>query len=244
MRISIRVVLTVALGLFSLPPLIFGLYLLACSLRIHTTNAYYVEYPYLASAVAFIAVAAVIIFCAVYGAWRRSFYGLVFAIAVVFGLATMVYVPDGIPHVHRSMIADFNYTSRVRSFLSVWYESNRRFPKNEAEFNDALKNGPAAWQYRVESLPAQSFYSQRGHRLPYQLVVVNDASGPRLDNVSDRPGVIYYCVSSDQQQYWVTMTGLHENTSRTATLKRIIDRPDEKPMIVTASGSDYPIRSR
>ena len=78
-----------------------------------------------------------------------------------------------------------------------------------------------------KSPPTESFYSQRGHRLPYQIVVVNDASGPRLDNVSDRPGVIYYAVSSDQQQYWVTMTGLLKDTSSTATLKRLIDRPNE-----------------
>ena len=53
---------------------------------------------------------------------------------------------------------------------------------------------------------------------------MNDASGPRLDNVSDRPGVIYYAVSSDQQQYWVTMTGLLKDTSSTATLKSMLNR--------------------
>jgi hypothetical protein len=42
-----------------------------------------------------------------------------------------------------SMIEDSNYTSSVHSFLGVWYEVNRRFPKNEAEFNAALKIGPA-----------------------------------------------------------------------------------------------------
>jgi hypothetical protein len=58
--------------------------------------------------------------------------------------------------------------------------------------------------------------------------------------VSDRPGVLYYAVSSDQQQYWVTMTGLHTDTSRSATLKRMIDRPDQNLFIVTPSGYNYP----
>jgi hypothetical protein len=204
------------------------------------TNVYYVEYAYFATALLFIALGTVGLFCVVYGAWRRNFYGLLFVIAIVIGLATMVYIPDGIPHVTRSMVADSNYMFRLRRFLGAWYQANHTFPKNEAEFNYAMKNGPAVLQDGMELPPAQSPYSQRGDRLSYQLVVVNDTSGPRLDNVSDRPGVIYYCVSSDRQQYWVTMTGLHENTSRGATLKRISDLPDERPFIVTASGNDYP----
>jgi len=236
MQKSIRVALTIFFGLFALPALIFGLYLVACLLRIHTTSFYYVEYPYLAVASAFIALGAGILYCAMYGAWRRSFYGVLFAVGVILGLATTVYIPDGIPHVDRSMIGDFNYMSRVRSFLGVWHDANHRFPKDEAEFLDAMKKGPEAWQNRISTLPVQSFYSQSGHRLPYQIIVVNDASGPRLQNVSDRPGVIYYAVSSDQQQYWVTMTGLHKDMSRSATLKRLIDRPDQKLLIVTPSG--------
>ncbi len=231
-----RVAVTIFFGLFALPALIFGFYLVACSIRIHASNIYYVEYPYLAVASAFIALGAGIVFCAVYGAWRRSVYGLLFAVRVLFGLATIVYIPDGIPHMHRSMFEDFNYMSSVQSFLGVWHDANHKFPKDEAEFVDALKRGPGAWQNRIHTVPVQSPYSQCGHRLPYQIVVVNDASGPRLQNVSNRPGVIYYAVSSDQQQYSITMTGLHKDTSRSATLKRMIDRPDQSLLIVTPSG--------
>ncbi len=244
MRRSIKVVLTIVFGLFAFPALIFGFYLVTCSIRIHTTNVYYVEYPYLAAASVFVLLGAGILLCVFFAAWRRSFYGLLFAVAAILGLATLTYIPDGIPHVDRSMIEDSNYMSSVKSFLEVWHDKNRRFPKNEAEFSEAMESGPAAWQNRVASPPVMSFYSQGGHRLPYEIVVVNDASGPRLDNVSERPGLIYYAVSSDQQQYWVTMTGLADETSRTAALKRWVDRLDMEIVILSSSGWNDPLRSR
>lgn len=240
MQKSVGVAVTICFGLFGLPALIFGFYLVACSIRIHTSEVYYVEYPYLVAGSALVALGAGIFCCAFYGASRGGFYRLLLPVGSVLGLATMVYIPDAIPHVHRSMIQDSNYLSTVHSFLGVWHDANHRFPKNEAEFSDALKRGPETWQNRVKSPPTESFYSQRGHRLPYQIVVVNDASGARLDNVSDRPGVIYYAVSSDQQQYWVTMTGLLKDTSSTATLKRLIDRPNERLLVVSPSSYDYP----
>ena len=240
MQKSLRLAVTICFGLFALPALIFGFYLVACSVRIHTTDVYYVEYPYLAAGSGLVMLGAGIFCCALYGASRRGFYRLFLPVGAVLGLATMVYIPDGIPHVHRSMIQDSNYLSSVHSFLGVWHDANHRFPKNEAEFLDALKRGPETWQNRVKSPPTESLYSQRGNRLPYQIVVVNDAAGPRLDNVSDRPGVIYYAVSSDQQQYWVTMTGLLKDTSSTATLKRLIDRPNEKLLVVSPSSYEYP----
>jgi hypothetical protein len=236
-----RVALNVVFGVFSLPALVFGLYLFACWLRIHTTDVYYVQYPYLRASLAFFAVAACSLLCSVYGAWRRSLYGLLFAIPLLLGLAAMVYIPDGTPHVQRSMVADTNYLSSVNSFFRVWYEANHRFPANAAEFNDALKSGPAAWQNRVKSPSTWSFYSHRGVPLPYELVVVTSATGPRIDDVSDRPGVVYYCVSSDQQEFWVTMTALSEDVARTATLKRVADLPYEKVWLVKAAGKDYPV---
>ncbi len=226
MQKSVRVAVTILFGLFALPALIFGFYLVACSVRIHTTEVYYVEYPYLAVGAGLVTLGAGIFCCAFYGTSRKGFYRLLLPVGAALGLSILVYIPDGIPHVHRSMIQDSNYLSSVHSFLGVWHDANHRFPKNEAEFLDALRRGREMWQNRVKSPPTESCYSQRGHRILYQIVVVNDASGPRLDNVSDRPGVIYYAVSSDQQQYWVTMTGLLKDTSSTATLKRLIDRPN------------------
>lgn len=237
-----RLSLAILAGLFSLPALIFGSYLFLCWIRIHTMDVLYVEYPYLLAALVLGGIGLLSAFCSGYGALRRSFYGLVFVVPVVFGLATLVYIPDASPHVQHSMLDDTNYLSAVSSFFQVWYETHHGFPKNEAEFLDALRSGPAAWQYRVKAPPAESDYAKGGVRLPYQIVVTNDATGPRLEGLSERPGVIYYCVTADGQQFWVTMTGLHEDVSRTATLKRVADRSYDKPWLITATGKDYPPR--
>lgn len=226
-------------GLLSLPALIFGFYLLACWARIHTTDVFYVEYPYLLSASVLIGIGAVGAFCSIYGVARRSYYGLLCVVPIVFGLATIVYIPDGFPHTQRSMMDDTNYLSATGSFLRVWYESHHSFPKDKSEFLDALRIGPAMWQYRVSTPPTQSDYARNGARLPYQIVVINGASGPRLTDLSEEPGVIYYCVTEDQQRFWVTMTELNKELARTATLKRISDYPEEKAWLVTASGKDY-----
>jgi hypothetical protein len=241
---TVKLVLAGIAGLLSLPALIFASYLLSCWVRIHTANVFYVAYPYLLAAFVLGGIGALSAFCSIYSALRRSFYGLLFLVPIVLGLATMVYIPDGTPHVQRSMMDDTNYLSITGSFLRVWYELHHRFPKDQAEFLDALRSGPAAWQYRVRKPPAESDYAKGGVRLPYQVVVVNNASGPRLANLSQQPGVIYYCVTDDQQQFWVTMTGLHEDVSRSATLKTVADRPYDKPWLVTAAGKDYPLAIR
>jgi hypothetical protein len=238
---TINLVLAAVAGLLSIPALILGYYLLSCWVRIHTADVFYVEYPYLLAACVLVGMGVLGACCSVYGALRRSFYGLMFLVPIALGLATMVYIPDGTPHVQRSMMDDTNYLSATGSFLRVWYEAHRRFPNDQAEFLDALRSGPAAWRYRVSAPPMESDYAKGGARLPYQVVVINNASGPRLTNLSQQPGVIYYCVTDDQQQFWVTMTGLHEDVSRRATLKTVADRPYDKPWLVTAAGKDYPL---
>ena len=231
-------------GLFSLPPLIFGCYFIWCSIRIHTGDVYYVEYPYLLTACVLLGVGLVSVSCAIYGIRRRSFYGVIFIIPLVLGFAMLVYIPDGTPHVQRSMMDDTNYLSAIHSFFGVWYESHQRFPKDEAEFKDALKQGPAAWQFRVTSPPLESDYAKDGKRLQYEIVVIAGATGPKLDAPSARPGVIYYCISADNQQFWVTMTGLHQDVSPKATLKTLADRPSDEPWLITASGKDYAFPKR
>jgi len=56
--------------------------------------------------------------------------------------------------------------------------------------------------------------------------------------------VIYYCVTDDQQQFWVTMTGLNQDVSRSATLKTVADGSYDRPWLVTAAGKDYRLAIR
>lgn len=237
-----RLLATVAFGLLSLPGLAFALYLFGCWVRIHTTHAYYVEYPYFVASLVFIGIGALSLFCAIYGAWRRSFGGLLFGVPLVLGIALMLYMQEDNPH--RRTIEDLNYMEGSRAVLGVWYATNRYFPKNTAEFKEALKDGAAAWlpRYGIGSVPGRSSYCQNGRWLSYEFVVTNDALGPRINDAGSRPGVVYYSVSSDLQQFWLTMTVLQDDVSTTATLQRLYDRHG-KVLVVTAKGEDYPVKA-
>jgi hypothetical protein len=149
-------------------------------------------------------------------------------------------IPNLFPHGFSS-IADTNYLSDVNSFFRVWYENNHRFPANESEFREAMATGPEAWQGRVGPAPT-SRYKQRGDSLPYEIVVVTNANGPRLTEVSQRPGVIYYCVSSDLQEFWVSMTSLQADVASTAQIRHIADLPFEPLELIHAAGHDYPVK--
>ena len=71
------------------------------------------------------------------------------------------------------------------------------------------------------------------------MVVITEATGPKFDGLSERPGVIYYCVSADYQRFWATMTGLAGDISPRATLKRVGDRSYDEPWLVKGVGKGY-----
>lgn len=240
-RTLTRVLLSVISGLFSLPWFVFGGYLFACWLRIHTSDVYYVDYAYGRAALAWIGIGLLSLAMTLYGILQRTFYGVLFALPVFMGAAAMVAIPDSRPETFKSMPSDSNYLGDVGSFLSVWYEDHRAFPKNEVEFRQAMRNGPVAWHGLASPVPA-SPYEQRGSTLPYKVVVVSNANGPRLTAASQRPGVIYYCVSSDLQEFWATITGLQSDVGRAASIKHVADRPEFEYYVIHDAGRDYPPR--
>lgn len=134
----LKIVGTALVGLFCLPPLIFGLYLGICWVRIHTTSLYYVEYPFFLGASISIAVAALSIFLTLHGVWRRSYYGVLLVPPVLFGLVFMIQIPDLIPHVNHSMVADSDFLSNSRAFLQSWYEQNHERLRGVAKSDRAV----------------------------------------------------------------------------------------------------------
>jgi hypothetical protein len=76
--------------------------------------------------------------------------------------------------------------------------------------------------------------------VPYEVVVVTNADGPQLTDVSQRPGVIYYSVSKDLQQFWALMTRLQSDMATTAHIESAPGLPPEFWM-VHAAGRDHPI---
>jgi tetratricopeptide (TPR) repeat protein len=236
---GIRITLAILGGLGSLPYLIFGGYLLRCWFRIHTSHPYYVDYPYFSVGLGSVSIGLACLGIALFSAPRRSYYGILYLVPAVLGLFAMEAIPDAQPHIMRSMLADSNYVGNISSYLRVWYESHHAFPTDEYEFAQAMAEGPANWRDRATPTP-QSQYRRQGQALPYQVLVFRDASGPRIDDLWDRPGVIYYCVSPDLQKFWATMTGLDSDVAPSATIKRVADLSREKMAMAQAVGSDYP----
>lgn len=236
---GVRVIFAVGLGLFSLPPLVFGTYLLYCWFRVHNSDLYYVDYPYGPVAFIWIGLGASCVLLTLYGAWRTSVYGLLFAIPLLFGFACIELIPNAKPHLARSMVADINVLWHLKSLCRGWHTATHNFPANENELREAVSTVPARWQAGVGLLSAESYYSRRGKRLAYDVIVITNAGGPRMINLSDRPGVIYYCVSSDLQKVWITMTALHDDVAYRADLKRAGDQPDRKAWVIEAAGTDY-----
>ena len=131
--------------------------------------------------------------------------------SVVAGLAAQEIVINHIPHASSLTTR----LSGVRSSLDAWYEENNKYPTSDAEFRHAV------------GLASASPYKQQGASLPYEVVVVTDAVGPRLTDVSQRPGVVYYCVSNDPREFWVTMTRLESDRASTAQLESARGLPQE-----------------
>jgi tetratricopeptide (TPR) repeat protein len=236
-RTGIRIALSALVGLGSLPYFVFGGYLLQCWIRVRFSPTYYVDYPYLGAGLGCVGIGLACLGFAAYSARWRSFYGLLYLIPVFLGLFAGVFLPNVQPHLY-SGAADSNYLADIGSYFRVWYEAHDAFPADEYEFAQAMAEGPAAWREDAASTP-QSQYRRQGHALPYQVLVFTGATGPRVDNPSERPGVIYYCVSADLQKFWSTMTVLDRDVAPSGTIKRV-EIPSPGIQVVQAIGSDYP----
>lgn len=99
-------------------------------------------------------------------------------------------IPNVIPYDVKTSEHVWKLVRAVDSFGNA----HQKFPDNEAAL-------PA-------SAPAASPYYEHGERLPFRYVVMTKASGPFLTDPGDRPGTIFYAVSTDLQDVWITATRL------------------------------------
>jgi hypothetical protein len=157
-----------------------------------------------------------------FGIWRGGVYSPLPLISVVLAFLAVQKIPDWLPSSY-AIEADIHYQGYVRDSLRGWYENHQQFPRDRAEFENAISNAPA------------SPYAQQGGPVPYEAEVTTDAIGPRATNPSPRPGVIYYCVSSNHQEYWLTMTVLDADLGSTAKFRRAIQLNGEWFIHVTPS---------
>lgn len=240
---GLRVLHSALLGVFCLPTLIYGGYLLYCWIKVHTSDVYYTNYWYGTAALIFLSAGAISLAATWFATWRRSFYGMLVAVPIILGLAAMVEIPNTGPRAN-SMIADSNYVSMLRFSLQDWYENKEEFPANEDEFRDAMAKGAIEWKATSKENAPTSAYLRKGEVVPYDVTVEKNARGPRVSNVSQRPGTVHYCVSQDLQEYWLTMTELQGDFGKAASVKRMGGQPHDEVLILHASGKDYSAEKR
>jgi hypothetical protein len=234
-RKILKILLTALFGIFYVPPIGFGIYLFICWVRIHISDVYYGDSLYLLSALLWIGVGLVTCGVTWYGAWRRSFYGLILIIPLFLGLLSIHLIPNVESHV-TTLVSDYNFAKNITDALQDWYEKRQEFPSSESEFWEALARGTSSTIYRASPV-TYSKYRQRGSLLPYLIIVSSGARGARTTDVSERPGVVYYCVSADLHEFWITMTGLESDLGTTATLRQLTWW--EGKASIHRAGSDY-----
>lgn len=228
--IFLKVTLSAVFGLLSLLPIQFGTKFLWCWFRVHTSNVYYLRAGYGQLGIVFLGVGVISLWATLHAVWRRRPWWILVSVLILFVTARTISetIPVG---------WDPNDSTCLAGAYSLrdWYERHQRFPANEAEFREAVEMSLISLYGK--GWPA-SHYAQNGNSLPYEIVVDADAKGPRLTGVSKRPGVIYYCVSRDLNEYWVTMTALNSFVGTAASLKQTIG-PPQKTWIPHGRGQDY-----
>jgi hypothetical protein len=187
----VSILCTILCGLCCLPMLIFGGWLLALWITIQISNSVYLEYPYLKFGIVFLSLGAVAIFCLWFAARRRGFWSALFVIPVFAGLWTMVVIPNIIPY-------DTETGYRIRRMadeLASFRSAHGGFPDQETALPPA-------------TLKARSPYYRKRQQLPFRVAFLPNATRPFLDNPGADPGVIFYAVSADHQEVWLTGTEL------------------------------------
>lgn len=176
-------------GLFCLPMFLYGGWLLKLWITIQLQRCVYLKYSYLTVGIAFVSLGIVALLCALYATRRRGYWSALFAFPVIAGLWTMVVMPNIVPNDAKSAYHIQNMASKLKTFSS----EHGLFPDRE------------------NALPAKdskelSPYYQRGRQLPFRIVWVPNSTGPFLNSPGPYPGVIFYAVSANQREVWLTGT--------------------------------------
>jgi hypothetical protein len=180
-------------------------------------GAYSVEFWYL-DVGAFLTVVAVLSFVAAIVGTRRGTYDRKSTAVILLQFVAMYIVIEAASPWKMAHSRNRNFASAVEEYADRWYGIHQRFPSDSTEFYEDVPAG--APDGRSVSAPVGlSSYRKNGTALPYEIVFSSGAAGPRVDHPSDRPGVLYYNVSSDRRKIWITMTGLDTCVSTAAVIQ-------------------------
>jgi len=178
-------------GLFCLPMLLYGGWLLKLWITIQFQRCVYLQYSYLTIGIAFVAFGVVALLCVFYAARKQGKWSALYVVPVIAGLWTMAAVPNMVPYDKKSA----HHIQNMAHELELFNSEHSRFPDRETALPADVLNEPSP-------------YYQNGRQLPFRTVLVPNATGPFVSNPGSDPGVIFYAVSADQQEVWLTATEL------------------------------------
>jgi hypothetical protein len=215
-------------GALALPALIFGGWLIKLWLTIHLFKCVFLDYPYLPIGIAFLVIGLLEIICARYGVKRQRYWRLLLILPVVTGLCTLVTIPNLVPLDQWTLSHAFN----VKRELYLLGEQERRFPDDGKVLQDSAER-------------LSSPYYRDGQQLPYRVVTFTNATGPFLSDPGPDPGVIFYAVSADHRQAWLTATDLRFPNSVGGHVRFAEPLSDgENPRVIAVSVSKEPLLPR
>lgn len=169
--------------------------------RIHSREFYHFDYPYGTQFIVWAAITALLAGLAAYTFFRRSYYGVLQALAIMVGLLAVHITPDLVPRVSMlsTTVKQLGHAERA---LSDWDEAHGRFPGNQDELREALT--------RVLAEP--SHFSLGRVPVVCKLELLPNAVSASVKTQS-QPCMLIYAVRADCEEYWLTGTTLEKPTS-------------------------------
>lgn len=185
---------------------------------------YYFEFPYLRLAALFLAATLIAVGAVLYRGLRNGSPALLIVPVFLF-LVGAIFSSKLQPLAWT--VNDDHYLSNFAFDIDEWSGGHKRYPSNDAEIQEALRSKTRDDELArggAFPLPRESHYRLRGLVVPYQVVLVPNAAGPRLIPAT-RPAVVYYSVSPDLHECWLTMTVLAESTPGSLNLFKVGGHP-------------------
>ena len=207
---------------FNLPALVLGFSFLWNWVRVHASDGPYFRWWYLVVSLVCLLLSGVGLGLAARAIWRKSFCVIASVSSFFLGLGCMLILPNVGPRLDMAG-ANPKILGHADHSLSDWDEAHGRFPSSEEELRMALA---------VRPLQEPAIYFQQGKPISYDVRIMTNATGPSVGAVPPNPGTIVYAVSSDYEDYWLTMTTLRNPAGGPVAWEHIAGLFDLEPIWV------------
>jgi hypothetical protein len=199
--------------LVNLPALVTGFSLLRdwIRLHLHLWDSPYFKWPYLSMGLIFLLLSGFGLGVAVRAMRRERLSVLASLASFLLGIGCMVNLPDVGPRLDMAGAVQ-RLLGHADHSLSDWDEAHGRFPSDEDELRTALSRRP---------LRESPIFFLHGNPISYDVRIRTDATGPSLETVPSNPGTVIYAVTSDYEEYWLTITSLRNPVGGPVALEHI-----------------------